>query len=579
MTASMTRPPSKRWKVRKPDPALQNAIAASFKISPLTSQILINRGISDLDQAGRFLSSTLSDIRSPLDMKGMKEGVERVVRALHKKEKIAVYGDYDVDGMTATSILLLFLKAAGGDVSYYIPERISEGYGLNHGAVRKLSERGVTLLITADCGISNQNEIKQAKELGMDVIVTDHHEVPDDLPPAYAVINPKQPGCPFPFKQLAGVGVAFNMIIALRAALRDEGVWGENEIPNLKEYLDLVALGTVADVVPLVDENRIFVKYGLIELTDSKKPGIMALKEVSGLEDTITASMVGYRLAPRLNAAGRVGKGEDGVRLLISTNFEEAVEIAKLLDEGNRERQSLEEAILNEAIEMIASDPSMKDRKSIILASEGWHPGVIGIVASRIAERFYRPTILIAMKDGIGKGSARSIPAFVLYEGLKKCSRFLEAYGGHDYAAGLSLKAENIEKFREEFEKIALASLSEEDMVPEIEIDATMELNEITEGLINELENLAPFGEANPEPVLCSTDLSIADCRIVGNNHLKLRVRRDRTTLDAIGFGMGDNLNGLNGSIGLNIAFIPQINIWNRGKSIQLKLKDLKMLQ
>ena len=575
MTSNQCYQNKKRWRVREPELALQKTLAASLNISTITSQLLINRGISDVQQAERFLSSTLSDIRSPLGMKGMKEGVERVQKALHNKEKIAIYGDYDVDGITSTSILLMFLKSAGVNVSYYIPERIAEGYGLNADAISKLAERGVALLITVDCGISDHPEVKLAKELGMDVIVTDHHEVPDYLPPAYAIINPKQSGCPFPFKNLAGVGVAFNFIIALRATLRDEGFWKEKEVPNLKEYLDLVALGTIADVVPLVDENRIFVKYGLMELTASTKPGIIALKEISGLNDVpINAGMVGYRLAPRINAAGRVGKGVDGVRLLTSESYDEAASIAKLLDDGNKERQGLEEVILREATGMVESG-LISDRKSIVLASESWHPGVIGIVASRIAEKYYRPTVMIAIKDGVGKGSARSIHSFMLYEGLKECSHLLNEFGGHDYAAGLSINEENIEKFRDAFERVASNKLSDEDMVPEMDIDATMDLNDVTEGLVNELDNLAPFGEANPEPLLCSTGLGIADCKVVGNNHLKMRVKQGRTVRDAIGFGMG-NLN-LSPGINLDTAFIPQINLWNGGKSIQLKLKDVRI--
>ena len=575
MTSNQCYQNKKRWRVREPELALQKTLAASLNISTITSQLLINRGISDIQQAERFLSSTLSDIRSPLGMKGMKEGVERVQKALHNKEKIAIYGDYDVDGITSTSILLMFLKSAGANVSYYIPERIAEGYGLNADAISKLAERGVTLLITVDCGISDHAELKLAKELGMDVVVTDHHEVPGDLPPAYAIINPKQSGCPFPFKNLAGVGVAFNFIIALRATLRDEGFWKEKEVPNLKEYLDLVALGTIADVVPLVDENRIFVKYGLMELTASTKPGIIALKEISGLNDVpINAGMVGYRLAPRINAAGRVGKGVDGVRLLTSESYDEAASIAKLLDDGNKERQGLEEVILREATEMVESG-LISDRKSIVLASESWHPGVIGIVASRIAEKYYRPTVMIAIKDGVGKGSARSIHSFMLYEGLKECSHLLNEFGGHDYAAGLSINEENIEKFSDAFERVASNKLSDEDMVPEMDIDATMDLNDVTEGLVKELDNLAPFGEANPEPLLCSTGLGIADCKVVGNNHLKMRVKQGRTVRDAIGFGMG-NLN-LSPGINLDTAFIPQINLWNGGKSIQLKLKDVRI--
>lgn len=580
MTSNQCYQSKKRWRVREPELVLQKTLAASLNISTITSQLLINRGISDIQQAERFLSSTLSDIRSPFGMKGMKEGVERVLKALHNKEKIAIYGDYDVDGITSTSILLMFLKSTGANASYYIPERIAEGYGLNADAISKLAERGVTLLITVDCGISDHAELKLAKELGMDVIVTDHHEVPDDLPPAYAIINPKQSGCQFPFKNLAGVGVAFNFIIALRATLRDEGFWKEKEVPNLKEYLDLVALGTIADVVPLVDENRIFVKYGLMELTASTKPGIIALKEISGLNDVpINAGMVGYRLAPRINAAGRVGKGVDGVRLLTSESYDEAASIAKLLDDGNKERQGLEEVILREATEMVESG-LISDRKSIVLASENWHPGVIGIVASRIAEKYYRPTVMIAIKDGVGKGSARSIHSFMLYEGLKECSHLLNEFGGHDYAAGLSINEENIEKFRDAFERVASGKLSDEDMIPEMDIDAAMNLNEVTEALINELDNLAPFGEANPEPLLCSTGLGIADCKVVGNNHLKMRVKQGSTVRDAIGFGMGrglDGLSGLSGSNGLSITFIPQINLWNGGKSIQLKLKDVRI--
>jgi single-stranded-DNA-specific exonuclease len=570
-------PKTKRWRVMEKESMLRDNLSSTLGVSPLVSQILINRGIVDAEQAGRFLSSTLTDLSSPLEMKGVRVAVERVIEAVRKGERIAIYGDYDVDGITATSLLLLFLKGVGGDVTYYIPDRVKEGYGLNADAVKRLSDSGVSLLITADCGITNQREVKLAREMGMDVIVTDHHEVPDDIPDALSVINPKQPDCPFPFKHLAGVGVAFNLLIALRARLRDDGFWKGGDVTNLRGYLDLVALGTVADVVPLVDENRIFVKYGLMELTDSKRPGIMALKEVSGLKDaTVSADAVGYRLAPRINAAGRVGSAGDGVRLLTSEDYGEALGIAKILDEMNKERQALEEKIVSEAQEMVESYP-MKGRRTIVLSSDGWHPGVIGIVASRIAEAYYRPTVLISLKDGIGKGSARSIHSFMLYEGLKECSHLLDAFGGHEYAAGLTIPAERIGRFSEEFENVASKMLSDDDMMPEIEIDAILDLKEVTEELVNGLENLAPFGEANPEPILCSKALGVADRRVVGNNHLKLKFRQNGTVRDAIGFGMGDLISLMGDHV--DAAFIPQINLWNGGKCIQLKLKDIKMTE
>jgi single-stranded-DNA-specific exonuclease len=567
---------SKKWEIFKGNGELQRFLARELGISPLLSQLLINRDITDIQQAKMFLSASLNDLHSPFLMKDMERAVTRIAQALKNSEKIVIYGDYDVDGITGTAILCNFLEELGGDCSYFIPEREREGYGLNLEAIRLLKEKGTGLLITVDCGIGNFEEVSFARDQGMDVIITDHHEIPDRLPPAYAILNPRQKDCSFPFKALAGVGIAFNLIIALRSYLRDSGHFANDPPPNLKEYLDLVSLGTVADMVPLVDENRIFVKYGLKLLTEGSRVGIRALKETSGLKDIpITTVHIGFRLGPRINAPGRIDRADEGLRLLITKDPQEADSLAKSIDIKNSRRQQMENEIVREIKERIERDERFLEKRSLVLSSSNWHPGVIGICASRIVEEYYRPTVLIALDGEKGKGSARSIEAFHLYNGLKGCECLLEGFGGHKHAAGLTILPEKIEEFEKAFEEIAYQSLKEEDLIPRINIDAEINLKEVTENLIDDLERLAPFGYSNPEPTFSSFELKLYSSMVVGNGHLKMKIREDGIFYDAIGFNMGNHFPLSDQKI--RLAFVPQFNVWQGVKSIQLRIKDIKI--
>lgn len=565
----------KRWKKLPSEPELQRKLTEELKLSPLLAQLLINREISDPQQADRFLNSTLSDLHSPFLMKDMDRAVDRIISAIKNREMLCIYGDYDVDGITATALLKVFFSEIGAQLITYFPHRLKEGRGLNPEALDRISHRGAKLLITVDCGISDNEPVAYAHRLGIDTIITDHHEVPEDLPPARAILNPRQKDCKFPYKTLAGVGVAFNLVIALRARLREEGFFRDREAPNLKQYLDLVALGTVADIVPLTDENRIFVKYGLEQLTAGRRLGIRALKEVSGCAfGSIDTVAVGFRLAPRINAAGRLDQADEGLKLMTTNNEEEANAIARKLNEENYQRQQIEENILKEACSLVEADVRLKKGASLVLTSPDWHQGVIGIAASRLTNEYFKPTILIAVKEGVGKGSARSIPGFNIYQGLKSCHDLLKTYGGHRWAAGLTILEERIDEFRDRFELLVTESLSEEDLVPQLDIDAFISLPKITENLIEELNLLEPFGAGNPEPIFAATGLKLIDSWIVGNNHLKLKIREKKKIYSAIGFRMADR-HPLPSST-IDLAFIPQFNEWEGVRSVQLKVKDLR---
>ncbi|NWF57555.1 MAG: single-stranded-DNA-specific exonuclease RecJ [Syntrophaceae bacterium] len=538
----------------------------------MTNRILTNRGIASPEEARRFLHPALSDLPDPFAMKDMEKAVRRIIQALRRGETIHLFGDYDVDGTTAAAVLSLFLKAAGGKVDFTLPHRLKEGYGLNLEALKRIHASGCRLLITADCGISNREEIRWSQEQGMDVIVTDHHEIPELLPPALALLNPKQPDCGYPFKGLAGVGVAFNLAIALRSRLREESFFPRGNGPNLKEYLDLVALGTVSDVVPLTGVNRILVKYGLAELARAHRPGIAALKEVSGMESgPVDSAGINFRLAPRINAAGRLEDAREVVHLLVTEDPREAKRIALHLNELNSLRQRMEEKTLAEAKEMI--DPGKK-RRSIVLASQGWHPGIIGIVASRLTEQFRCPTILIALQEDRGKGSGRSIAAFSLFEGLKACREWMEGFGGHEQAAGLVIRPDRIPDFARAFEEVVAARVSEEEAIPRLTIDAIARLEQLNASFLSELEALAPFGVGNPEPVLGLEGLDVLGSRPVGRGHLRIRIREGRQTREAIGFGMGPR-HPLAGE-GMKMAFSPQVNRYQGSRNLQIKVLDLQ---
>ncbi|MBW2673661.1 MAG: single-stranded-DNA-specific exonuclease RecJ [Deltaproteobacteria bacterium] len=496
------------------------------------------------------------------------------------REQIVIYGDYDADGITSTAILVKFLRGIHDRTTYYIPGRIEEGYGLGKAAIDRFRGDGTNLIITVDCGISDHEEIAYATTSGIDVIVTDHHEVPDIIPDCSAVINPHRRDCPFPFKPLAGVGVVFNLLIALRGKLRDLGFWKEREYPNLMKYLDLVAIGTIGDVVPLIDENRILAKIGLgVASNTPTSRGLKALMAISDMGGRgVSSESAAFRLIPRINAAGRVGSPNDAVELLLTEDEGRAALLAERLDSYNRERREIEKTILDETLAEIHANIDIDSVNSLVLSSHKWHPGVIGIVASKLVDRYYMPAILISIKDGIGKGSGRSPglsgSGFNLYEGLdKKCSSLLLSYGGHRYAAGISIREKDIEKFSTMLSATVREEIGDERLSPQTAIDALCGLDEIDYTLISQIEMLAPFGSMNPEPLLCARKVTISSPKVVGNNHLRMRVHGNSTYFDAIWFNNGHLSDPLSESTA-DIVFSPQMNHWKGKSSIQLKMKD-----
>ncbi len=580
----------KRWTARSADPdrirtLLAETHAYPEPLSPLTARLLVSRGVDTPQKVTTFLSPVLrTGLRSPMLFPDMQRATDRLLRAKDQGEQVCIWGDYDVDGVTGSSQLVLFLREIGMDPVLYIPHRIHEGYGLNTPAIEKLAADGAKVLVTADCGASSHTEIARAQQLGMDVIVCDHHHVPEEKLPAYAVLNPMEKDCPFSFSGLSGAGVVFYLLMGLRMRLRARGV---QPVPDLRRYLDLVCLGTVADLVPLVEENRVLVTHGLKQIENSQRPGICALKAVSGDFD-VTASYIGFRLGPRINAGGRLAEAKKAVELLTTTDAERARFIAAELDEENIARRAIEEKILMQAITMAEAQleqggqDGRGERYSLVLASSDWHPGVIGIVASRLVERFGRPTILIAIDGDMGKGSGRSPKPFHLYEGLKACADLLAGYGGHRPAAGLSIRTEAIPIFVDQFETVARQRLTADDLVPVVEYDTELDVGVLGPEVLAELRRLEPSGQGNPEPVFRASQVEVVNCRIVGDQsqgkagHLKLVLRSPDggSPVDAIGFGMGDR--DITPRQRVDVLYTPSINVWNGNASLQLRLRDIK---
>jgi single-stranded-DNA-specific exonuclease len=554
------------------------SLASELGLHPLSARVLVHRGFRTPEAASAFLTDKLADLPDPFRMKGMVAAVDRLYRAVREKERITLYGDYDVDGVCSTSLLALFLRELGARPNTYIPHRLDEGYGLNLQAVEKIAAEGTRVLVTLDCGITSVAEISRAKELGLDVVVVDHHTVPPTLPPAVAVLNPHQPGCEYPTKHLCAAGVAFNLCMGLRKRLREDGWFATRKEPNLKALLDLVAMATVADVVPLTGANRILVHHGLQELSAGRRHGVRALKEVAGLEadSPITAGQVGYRLGPRINAAGRLHDASLGLQLLCSESLDAARSLAQVLDRANAERQGIESGILTEALAQAAE--RAEQSRGFVLYADGWHPGVIGIVASRVVERFHRPTVMVGVKDGVGKGSARSIEGFHLYDAISGCADLLARFGGHKHAAGLTVEARHLPAFREAFERIARQRLTPEDLIPRCKVDAVVSVNELDERAVEALQRLGPFGQGNPEPVLVLRH-QVARPRVLphksgGAGHLKLALV-DAPSVDAIGFGMADRLALTEGPV--DLAFQASFDTFRGQRRLSLKLKDLRI--
>lgn len=564
----------KIWKFRASNAADIQRLLAQGVRSPLIARLLLNRVACDSAAATNFFSSSLSELLDPFLMLGMDKAVDRLVKAVARGEKVCIHGDYDVDGITSVVLLLTFFRAIGLEAFYIIPDRFVDGYGLSADAVKKAVALDAAVMVTVDCGISALAEAELCAEAGLDLIITDHHTPGDCLPNAFAVINPHQPGCSFPAKSLAGVGVAFNLALALRSRLRAEGFFAASTEPNLREYLDLVALGTIADVVPLLDQNRILVKHGLKELSQSRRPGIQALKTVAAVNGDVGCGAVGFRLAPRLNAAGRLENAAMAVELLLCHDIKTAGPLAAALDASNAERQAVEREILSDALQKLKDDPLFHRRKSIVLASEKWHAGVIGIVASRLVDLYHRPAILIAMKDGSGKGSGRSITTFHLYEALHACVDHLVKYGGHKHAAGLTVAEDTVEGFIRRFHEVADGLLTTDDLTPVLLLDAEVEAADLTAELVGEVELMKPYGMGNPEPLFLLRNAKIVESRTLKDSHLKLRLQAAGRRFDAIGFSMA----GKGVAVGeiIDLAFSPAINVWNGRSTLQLTIKDLR---
>jgi single-stranded-DNA-specific exonuclease len=554
----------KRWVVVDADETQVRTLAEEARISPILARLLWRRGIKSVEEARRFLHPDRSGFHDPFLMKDMDRAVARIRRAIDTGEKIMIYGDYDADGATSTSLLYLALTSLKANVDYYIPDRFSEGYGLNGPAILAAKEQGFNLVITVDNGISAVEEIALAAEVGLDLIVTDHHTPPEVLPAAYAILNPKQPGCQYPDKMLAGVGVVFKLVQALYERLPEE-------------FLDLAALGTVADLAPLLDENRLITRYGLELMNTSPRPGIRALIDVAGLQrKRITAGHIGFAFGPRINASGRLDSATFAVRLLTTDDPSEAMELARFLEDRNQERQEIGEQILEQAVNLIEAHPEWLQDRVLVVPFEGWNEGVIGIVASRLVERYYRPTLMISLKEGKGKCSARSIPGFDLYAALSRCADLLLHFGGHKMAAGLSIEESNIPLLRARLNEIAQEVLTEEDMIPKIEVDAVIALDQIDLDLVERIEELAPCGFGNPAPKFALEDLGIEQTRVVGKDaaHLQVRVRRQTRTLDCIAFRRSEDQSLLEDLASIDIVGELCINEWRGRRDVQLVLSD-----
>ncbi|MBU1038544.1 MAG: single-stranded-DNA-specific exonuclease RecJ [Candidatus Omnitrophica bacterium] len=558
----------KIWRIKDPDPLVQGNLAESLKISRITAQLLMNRGMSTTESATEFMNSSLASCHDPFLFKDMDKAIQRIKRAILKKEKILVYGDYDVDGMTSVTIVYSALKHLGASVDTYIPNRIEEGYGLNNGAIKKAHAGGISLIITVDCGITSFKEVDHAAMLDIDVIITDHHEVMEGrVPRALAVINALQGDCAYPFKHLAGVGIAYKLVKALY-----EGT------PHFAEdFLDLVALGTVADIAPLLGENRTLTKHGLAELTTRNRVGLKALMDVAGLgKKDISSGHIGFALGPRINAMGRVGSPQKALDLLLGSNEEEAINLAKVLDSENKSRQKIEKRILDEALAKVEREVNFKDHRIIVLASENWHPGVIGIVASRLADRFYRPAIMISLDGKMGKGSGRSIEHFHLFEYLLRCKEHLAGFGGHEGACGITIDKDSIADFREKINAEAAKDADEAIFSEKLDIDIELPLCSLNEDVIKEMESLSPFGSENPRPVLASRNLTVKDGpRPIGKNGFKIWVTDGQVTCEAITFNK-DKFEYPETGRGADIAYMPSVNDWQGVRSIQLELLDIK---
>lgn len=556
----------KKWQYYEQQTELVKQIAKEHNISELLARILINRGIVEEEAIRIFLNPKRDDFHNPFLMLDMEKATKRIIKAIKNKEKTIIYGDYDVDGITSITVLKQFLEERGLDVDYYIPNRLEEGYGLNKEAVQEIAKKEYTLMITVDCGISGIEEIDFANSEGIETIVTDHHEQLDTLPNAYAIINPKRKDNTYPFRGLAGVGVVFKLIQALSLEL------GLDEKEYLK-YLDIVCIGTISDIVPLINENRVIAKLGLMLVKYTKNIGLRELIKETGYKN-INSTMISFGIAPRINACGRMGRQEEALQLFLTKDVEKAKEITKHLEKYNVERQETEKSIFNQAMQKLEKE-DLENISSIVLAGENWHHGVIGIVASRITEKYFKPTILICIEGNEGKGSGRSIPGFDLHQALVDSSKFLKKYGGHEMAVGLSLEKDKINDFKKNFEKIS-ENKNVKQLIPVINIDCEIMKKDLNKETIEQIKLLEPFGEMNKQPLVVYKNLKIVSIRSLSEGkHLKLMLKDDNETINAIGFNLGELANEYLIGDKIDIVGILETNTYNGQEQIQINIRDI----
>jgi single-stranded-DNA-specific exonuclease len=573
---------AKRW-VPSGIKADCDLLARQWGVPPLVAQLLVNRGLAPGDRAETFLTPQLRDLHPPQALPGALEAASRIIKAIQNRERIVLYGDYDVDGTTGVAILWHMLKCAGADVGFYVPHRIEEGYGLNIDAVRRLIDEGARLIVSIDCGITATDVADLARAAGIGLIITDHHTPQDTIPKADVIVHPGL-GSGYPNPNLCGAGVAFKLAWAIAQQLGD----GERAIPEhrslLMDLLPLAALGTIADVVPLIGENRIIARHGLMGLATTKLPGLVALIESAGIKSNrVSGYDVGFKLAPRLNAAGRMGHARLTVELFTRADTERAREIALYLEDHNRRRQSTDRQMAKQAFGLVERNGLAADtRRAIVLASEGWHAGVIGIVAARVVERYHRPAVLISLNNGEGQGSARSIRHFPLAEALAACGEHLISFGGHAMAAGLRIAPDRVEAFTDAFVSVANERLSAGDLAPRIRLDASVSLSELTLPTVEAIVSLGPFGMGNPKPKLATDWVELADePRGVGaqGQHLQASFRQNGACIKGIGFGMGEAIDDLRRHRRCRVAFEPIINEFNGRRSAEMNILDLQFAE
>ena len=559
-----------RWSLSSVDPEKVDRLAESAGVSPLLARLLVLRCMDSAESAHRFLHPSLAHLHDPYLMPDARLAVERLRRAIARREKILIYGDYDVDGTMAVVVLLTVLGALGAQVEAHIPHRLEDGYGMRASQIERAAAEGFRLVLSVDTGIREHEAIARARELGVDCIVTDHHLPEATLPPAGAILNPRRSDGSYPDKNLSGVGVAFKLAQALLGERMTER--------QLESYLKIVAIGTVADVVPLVGENRVMVSYGLRALRQPAQPGLEALLSVAGLLGRpVTAADVGFRIAPRLNAAGRMQDARDVIRLLQTDNPEEARRIAERLEGLNRERQRVEDLILREILGQMAENAEKAKRYSLVFSGRGWHRGVIGIVAQRVVERYHRPTLVIGVEDGMGQGSGRSVANFHLLEALTESRDLFGRFGGHAQAAGFTMPAARVAELEERFERHARSHLTPADLEPELNLDADLEIAELDGALYGQLKLLEPFGAGNPTPVFRGRNLRLlSPPRIVGEKHLKLRVACGAKSFEAIGWGQADRAGSVRAGLPIEAAFTVGENTYQGTTSLQMVLKDFR---